>query len=249
VGLHAGQAPARRAPPPVSDFIAVIPARGGSKRIQRKNLVSFEGRPLLAWTIDAALQSACFARVIVSTDDLEIAAAARDAGAEVPFLRSRHTDDHAPVSSVVLDAVHCLGLGDSRALRVAQLSAACPLRSSDDIRAAISAFDSHDAPFQLSSYRLTAGDPYWAFSLDATGRPAPLFPAYCRARSQDLPAAFMPSGATWLAHFTSLRQAATFYGPGHTFLEMPWHRAIDIDTVRDLALARVLCRMAETMEP
>ena len=89
----------------IGDQIAVIPARGGSKRIPRKNIIGFFGKPLIAWTIDAARESGLFDRVLVSTDDAEIAAIARDWGAEVPFLRDRHADDVAPVARATLRAL------------------------------------------------------------------------------------------------------------------------------------------------
>ncbi|MEI6791472.1 MAG: acylneuraminate cytidylyltransferase family protein, partial [Myxococcaceae bacterium] len=80
--------------------LAVIPARGGSKRIKRKNVVEFHGKPLIAWTIDAALKSFLFDDVIVSTEDAEISEISRKNGASVPFLRENHSDDISPISLV-----------------------------------------------------------------------------------------------------------------------------------------------------
>lgn len=87
--------------------IAIIPARGGSKRIPRKNIKLFCGKPIIAYSIEAALKSACFDRVIVSTDDEEIAMIAREYGAEVPFFRSKElSDDYTSVTDVVIDVIH-----------------------------------------------------------------------------------------------------------------------------------------------
>ena len=85
--------------------IAIIPARGGSKRIPLKNIIPFQGRPMISWSISAALDTGLFDRVLVSTEDEEIAAIGRSAGAEVPFLRRGHFDDHTPVSLATLTAL------------------------------------------------------------------------------------------------------------------------------------------------
>lgn len=229
--------------------IAVIPARGGSRRIPGKNIVDFCGRPLIAWTIEAALESGCFADVLVSTDSDEIAALARDAGAVVPFLRQGNSDDQAPSSLATIEAIgqYAAWKGAEPAI-VAQLLPTCPLRTAAHIRAALADFtaglaggagDSR-APFLLSCTDFGPLNPWWAATLDAAGRPTPLFPAAMTQRSQDLAAAYAPSGAIWLASVSDLRAAGTFYGPGHRYWPMDWRAGIDIDTVEDLALARAL---------
>jgi len=86
--------------------IALIPARGGSKRIPRKNIKNFLNKPIIGWSIELALKSGCFDKVIVSTDDKEIAEIAKHYGAEVPFMRSEElSDDHTVLSSVISDAL------------------------------------------------------------------------------------------------------------------------------------------------
>lgn len=226
----------------VNELVAVIPARGGSQRIPRKNIIDFEGRPMIAWTIAAARASRCFARVLVSTDDPEIARVAEDHGAEVPFLRIRHADHHSPVSQATIETLMGVGAEAEMPSHVAQLFAVCPLRTADDIREATAAFRSAHAPLQLSCYRWPWGHPFWSFTRDERGAPHPLFPDQRLARSQDLPMAFLPTGAIWIADTAALLQAGTFYGPGHVFHELPWQRAIDIDTVADLELARLIHR-------
>lgn len=118
--------------------LAVIPARGGSKRIPRKNLVDFYGKPLVAWSIEAALSSGLFERVFVSTDDPEIAAVAAHHGGEVPFLRDRHCDDDSTVSDVTIHTLLQLEtkLQETYA-SVVTLQATCPLRDASDIRNAV----------------------------------------------------------------------------------------------------------------
>ena len=217
--------------------LASIPARGGSKRIPKKNIHPFRGRPLLAWTVEAALDAGCFSRVVVSTDDDEIAEVARGWGAEVPFLRRQAADDHAPASAATLTAIdQCEEHWGETWDTVAQLFAVCPLRTAGHIRDAMAAFRSSDAAFLLSSYRFHWTNPWWACTLDEGGVPTRLFPdAY--VRSQDLPTLYSPSGAIWVAGIPALRESGTFYGPGHIYWPMDWKTAVDIDTVEDLEIA------------
>ena len=111
------------------NVIAVIPARGGSKRIPRKNLVEFAGKPLIAWTVEAAQGVDLFDRILVSTDDPEVAAVVGDMGLETPFLRQAHADDHAPVSLATISALAQVRevLGEEYRI-VVQLMPNCPLR-------------------------------------------------------------------------------------------------------------------------
>jgi N-acylneuraminate cytidylyltransferase len=125
----------------VTRRIAIIPARGGSKRLPRKNILDFFGKPLLAWSIEAGLMSGLFDRVLVSTEDTEIAKIACKYGADVPFLRQRHTDDDATISDVTIHALQQVrsNLGETFDV-VVTLQATCPLRDAADIKNAIAAF-------------------------------------------------------------------------------------------------------------
>lgn len=226
--------------------IAIIPARGGSKRLPRKNILEFGGRPLLHWTIEAAQESEGFDRVIVSTEDEEIARIAVAGGAEVPFLRESHHDDFTPISAVtiaVLDQIR-RQLGEEFAT-VVQLMANCPLRKADDIRSAIAAFDAANCDFQISCTRCGWLNPWWAFERDAEGHGKWLHPDALQSRSQDLPPLFAPTGAIWIARVAALEKSGSFYGPGHRFEPMPWERAIDIDDAEDLRLARALLQIRD----
>ncbi len=223
--------------------VAVIPARGGSKRLPRKNIMDFGGRPMLAWTIEAARAAAAFDRIIVSTEDEEIARIAVAAGAEVPFLREGFHDDVTPISEVTITVIGQLRarLGEDYDT-VVQLMANCPLRNGDDIRVALAAFDAAGRDFQISCARFGWLNPWWAFKRDADGRGEWLNPDAIRSRSQDLPPLYGPSGAIWIARVAALEQAGTFYGPARRFEPMPWERAVDIDDAEDLRLARALLK-------
>lgn len=222
----------------MSRRIAIILARGGSKRLPRKNVLPLGGRPMLAWSVSAALDAGCFDRVLVSTDDAGIAAVAREAGAEVPFLRDAAADDQAPSSEATLVALRqAEAHWDERYDTVAQLMANCPLRNARDIRDAMTAFDSGAAPAQISAFRFGWMNPWWAARLQADGQPDWLFPEARSARSQDLPPLYCPSGALWLARRAALMAAGTFYAPGHVLFPMSWMSAMDIDDEDDLRMA------------
>jgi CMP-N-acetylneuraminic acid synthetase len=223
------------------EMIAVIPARGGSKRIPRKNLVEFGGRPLISWTIEAAVESDLFERVLVSTDDAEIAALAEEYGLDVPFLRDRGADDFTPVSEATIAALNQVRahIGETYQT-VVQLLPSCPLRESRHIIEAVNNFRQHQATFQISCSEFGWTNPWWAVTLDDNQVPQPLFPEQRQARSQDLPRLYCPTGAIWIAQVEPLYRAGTFYGPGHIYFPIEWSAGIDIDNPGDLELARAL---------
>lgn len=223
----------------VMKHIAIILARGGSKRLPRKNILDFHGKPMLAWTIEAALQSGQYDHVLVSTDDPEIAEIARSFGAQVPFLRDSATDDIAPSSEATLAALrqaeqHWGEQFDA----VSQLMANCPLRDADDITAAVQNFIERDAESQICSFRFGWMNPWWAAKLDEQCRPDYLFPEDRIARSQDLPPLYCPSGAIWVARGPVFKSAKTFYSPNHIFHPLSWMSAMDIDNAEDLEMAK-----------
>lgn len=222
----------------MSRRIAIILARGGSKRLPHKNVLPLGGRPMLAWSVGAAIDAACFDRVLVSTDDAEIAAAASEAGAEVPFLRNVAADDQAPSSAATRVALlQSEAHWGERYDTVAQLMANCPLRSARDIRDAMRAFETGTAPAQISAFRFGWMNPWWAARLRADGQPDWLFPEAHSARSQDLSPLYCPSGALWLARRDAFLAGGSFYLPGHTLHPMDWMSAMDIDDEADLAMA------------
>ena len=219
--------------------IAIILARGGSKRLPRKNILDFHGKPLLAWTVEAAIHSGQFDRVLVSTDDPEIAKVAIDYGGEAPFLRTSAADDITPSSEATIVA---LGQAEQHWGEkfdvVSQLMANCPLRDASDISAAVRNFMDSGAPAQVSCFRFGWMNPWWAFKLNAAGGYDRMFPEAWTSRSQDLPHLYCPSGALWIARADALRAARTFYMPSHTFHELTWMSAMDIDDADDLKMAK-----------
>lgn len=225
--------------------LAVIPARGGSKRVPGKNIRPLLGLPAIAYSIRAALESGCFARVVVSTDSEAIAEIARAHGAEVPFLREAAlADDHTPVSAVTVDALERLDPCANTFAAVAQLMPNCPLRTAADVRESYAQFVRTGAPSQLSVTRFGWQNPWWAMERSDALVLRPVFEAQVTQRSQDLPELFCPTGALWWAASDTLRRERTFHVATRTGWEIPWQRAVDIDTEDDWRMAEVLLRLA-----
>ena len=210
-----------------------------------KNIRPLAGKPLIAYTIEAALKSEVFHCVMVSTDSEEIAVVARDHGAEVPFLRSPEiSDDVTPVSAVTADALERLDPDGSRYSVVAQLMANCPLRTAEDIAGSYRQFCQTGADTQLSVVRYGWQNPWWAMRRDAGSfKLDPLFPREMTARSQDLPELYCPTGAIWWGKTSVIREHRTFHIPARTGWEIDWQHGIDIDTPEDLEFAEIVVAM------
>ena len=224
-------------------ILAVIPARGGSKRIPYKNMRELCGKSIIGYTIEAAVNSGVFDKVVVSTDDEKIAEVADSFGAEIPFVRGLTlSDDFTPVSLATLDAVTRLDPTGEKYDSVAQLMANCPLRSSADIHASYAQFIDSDADSQLSVSRYSWLNPWWAMSMDDNHILNPLFAEALSARSQDLKEVFCPTGAIWWIKSRVLRAEKTFHIQGRSGWEIDWKNGFDIDTEEDWELAEVLMK-------
>lgn len=220
--------------------IAIVPARGGSKRIPSKNILEFSGKPMIVWALEAAKKSDLFDRIIVSTDDDSIKEVAESFGYEVPFLRQEFADDHSPVSLATISSIFQAEEYFKEEYQfVTQLLPTCPLRTSDHIFDAFSAFELANANFQLSCFAFGWMNPWWAFMLNKDNSPSYLFEQTVKAgiRSQDLPNLYAVSGSIWMAKVPELKKAGTFYGPNHIMFPIDWKAAVDIDDKEDLEFA------------
>jgi N-acylneuraminate cytidylyltransferase len=230
----------------MKNIVAIIPARGGSKRLKNKNILPIGGKPMIAHTIQAALQSRLFDEVLVSTDSPMIAAVAQKLGASVPFLReARYADDHTPVSEATLSSLIQLeGHSNRKFETVVQLMPNCPCRTAADIRNAYAQFRATKAKFQISVFPFGWMNPWWAMMVDAKGqRSKPLFPAALKKRSQDLEKLYCPTGAVWIADAKALVAEHTFYGHGYRVFAMDWQAALDIDDIHDFRMAEAVFKM------
>lgn len=219
------------------DAIAIIPARGGSKRLPRKNVVDFLGRPIIAYTIDAAIRSGCFARIVASTEDDEIAATARDIGAAVDRRSPALATDTSTVVEVCLDFLDREAKAGRSWPVMACLYATAPMRTAHDIRATVSLLEPGACDFAMA---VTSYDfaPHEALKFAADGRLTPMFPHLVETRASDLPALRVDNGSTYAVNVAAFRRLRTFYGPNLCGHDMPRMRSFDIDTQDDLDQAR-----------
>lgn len=209
--------------------LAVIPARGGSKGVPGKNIRKVGGKPLIAWTIEAAHAAKRVDRTILSSDDATIIREARAFGCEVPFVReARLADDKTPTMEVVLDALErCPGYA-----WVVLLQPTSPLRTGSDIDEAIQACIERKAP-SCVSVTLARESPYWMYNLGPDGRLNPLLAQRMPTRRQELPAVYALNGAIYVARSDWLRRERKFVGEETVAYEMPAERSLDIDTESD----------------
>jgi N-acylneuraminate cytidylyltransferase len=221
-------------------MIAIIPARGGSKRIPHKNIFELFGKPMIAHTIEAALQTGIFENVIVSTDCDAIAEVARKFGAKVPFMRTKYADDHSSVSDVIIHAVtQAEEYYKTKYNVVTSLMPNCPLRNADDIKSAIQNFDNNKYLSQISCFKFGFMNPWWAFKKNQDDSAEWIF-ENTKKRSQDLPELFCPTGAIWIAQTEHLKKHKSFYSPEVKFFEMNWKNAVDIDNYEDVEIAATI---------
>lgn len=220
--------------------IAIIPARGGSKRIPRKNIRPFCGQPMIQYAIDAARASGCFEHVFVSTDDAEIAEVARSCGAEVPFLRNPMlADDHTGTGAVVIDSIRQLQALGVAADTYCCIYATVPLIRASDLRDAHQRLLSSEADFAFSAAAF--GFPIQrALQVQESGCVTPFWPENMTKRSQDLTPAYQDAGQFyWGRREAWLTGKSVFGGTGLAQI-LPRYRVVDIDTEEDWRLAELL---------
>ena len=225
--------------------LALIPARGGSKRIPRKNIRPFRGRPMIAWSIEAARAAGCFDHIFVSTDDQEIAAVARSHGAEVPFLRPAHlADDQATTQAVVLHALQWCEQQGLAPHAVCCLYATAPFVQPADLVAAGLLLEA--AP--IGSFVFTATSfPFpiqRAIHIDVVGRSAMFQPEHFNTRSQDLEEAFHDAGQFYWARPQAWATSLNLFDDGRPLILPRW-RVQDIDNQEDWTRAEFLHQLLE----
>jgi pseudaminic acid cytidylyltransferase len=225
--------------------LAVIPARGGSKRIPRKNILPFAGKPMIAYAITAARDSGLFDHIVVSTDDPEIAAIAAESGAEVPFTRpAALADDHTPTVPVVAHAITaCEALG-WHAEHICCIYPGVPFLAVADLTEALSLLQQHQADYCFPVTEFPAAIQR-ALQRGGDGRLVPFQPEFELVRTQDLEAAYHDAGqfywGTRRAWLTNPRIHSSAIG-----LAIPNWRVIDIDTPDDWQRAELIHQALRT---
>lgn len=218
-------------------ILAIITARGGSKGLPKKNIRKLGDKPLIAWTIEAALASSCIDRLILSSDDETIIRIAKDWGCEAPFIRENHLAmDETSTPDVVLDAMlRCPGYD-----WVVVLQPTSPLRTTADIDDCLYESISQGASVGVSVSE-SFSSPYWMFNRDDLGQLQPLLPIdKVYTRRQDLPKVYQLNGAVYVAECCWLLEHATFITPNTYAYVMPKQRSIDIDDLLDFNQAEYL---------
>jgi pseudaminic acid cytidylyltransferase len=221
-------------------IVAVIPARGGSKRIPRKNIRLFAGKPIIAYSISAARECRLFDRVLVSTDDAEIAAVARDCGAETPFVRPPElADGYTGTNAVTAHALAWLAERGQAAELACCIYATAPFVRPDDLRRGYEALVRTGKSFAFS---VTT----YAFPIQRAMRiilgdgVAPFFPQWVDCRSQDLEEAHHDAGQFYWGRAEAFRSGLPMFAAHSVAIVLPRYRVQDIDTPEDWKRAELV---------
>lgn len=214
--------------------LAIIPARGGSKRIPKKNIKDFFGKPIIAYSIEAALKSGLFEEVMVSTDDDEIAEVALKYGAKVPFLRSDQTaDDHATLADVVFEVIEKYEF-EYRYVpnTVSIILSTAPFIQGDMLKSAFKIFQNSKVDSLLSVSEFPSSV-YRSFHLNTHEKIEFNFPEYLSIRSQDLPKAYFDAGQFYFIRLNSFKQYKKLSGGINYLFKLSKTMVQDIDSMED----------------
>ena len=222
--------------------VAVIPARGGSKRIPRKNIREFCGKPMIAWSIEAAKASGCFDRIVVTTDDPEIAEVAKAWGAEVPFMRPAElSDDYAGTLPVIRHAVGWLQQHSDPIDYACCIYATAPFVSPEDLQLGWEIIQQEGASFAftVTSYAFPIQR---AIRITERGRVAMFSSVYFNTRSQDREEAWHDAGQFYWGTAEAWLEERPVFSEGAVPVKLPRHRVQDIDTPDDWTRAEWMYR-------
>ena len=226
--------------------IAVIPARGGSKRIPRKNIKEFCGKPIIAWSIETALSSQCFDQVIVSTDDEEIASIAEQYGAVIPFMRPLSlADDHTPTVSVMRHALDWFLQQGVELDHSCCVYATAPFLRSHDILAGLREIKKYECKYVFSmtkfSYPIQR-----ALKINGSGYVEMLQPEHATSRSQDIDDAYHDAGQFYWGRTQAWTDGESILSENSRAIILPSQRVHDIDTFDDWSRAEYMFRALVT---
>ncbi|WP_445397088.1 pseudaminic acid cytidylyltransferase [Zobellella sp. An-6] len=220
--------------------LCIIPARGGSKRIPRKNIKEFCGKPMIAWSIEAAHKSQCFDRIIVSTDDDEIAETAKQYGAEVPFMRPHFlANDYTGTTPVIRHAIESINTQNSPVSLACCLYATAPFVSPDDLRKGLQILRNTEADyaFSVTSYPFPIQR---AIRINDVGLIEMIQPENFNTRSQDLEEAYHDAGQFYWGTAKAWLHEKIIFSTSSVPILLPRHRVQDIDTTEDWRCAELM---------
>jgi pseudaminic acid cytidylyltransferase len=220
--------------------VCIIPARGGSKRIPRKNIKLFHGKPMIAWSIETAIKSGCFDRIICSTDDEEIAAVARKYGAYTPFLRPKElSNDYVGTTSVIAHAIDYLQKKSIMPDLVCCVYATAPFMLPNDIKKSLELIkrEESDYCFSVTSYPF----PIQRSIRITKERRCDIFqPEMFNKRSQDLEDAYHDAGQFYWGRPFAWSERKVIFSKDSTPYILPRYRVQDIDTLEDWSMAELM---------
>ena len=224
--------------------VAIIPARGGSKRIPHKNIKDFLGKPIIAYSIEAALKSGLFDEVMVSTDDAEIASVARSCGASVPFMRSAQTaNDYATTADVIREVLDCYRKSGKSFDVLCCLYSTAPFVTQDNLKEAFSKLGEFDSVFTVVQYSYPVQR-----SLNVRdGKVGMNFPQFKDSRSQDLEATYHDAGQFYFAKTETFLKENTLWGSNTGALILPELQVQDLDTETDWKLAEIKYKLLHNL--
>ena len=227
--------------------IAIIPARGGSKRLPRKNILPLAGKPLLVWSIEAALHSSLFDRVCVSTEDLEIACIAKHAGADVLDRPIDLASDQASVSETCLHHLQELYLQGYQYDFLYCLYPTAPLRNSSDLQEIARIFKIREDAESVIAACEYLHYPFQALALQQHSKVKPFWPHFARKSSSDFPELVAGNGSTYAISVKSFLKYRDFYTPDGMYVHlMEKIRSIDVDTSEDFALLEACIQLVHS---
>jgi pseudaminic acid cytidylyltransferase len=223
-------------------IVAIIPARGGSKRVPRKNIRHFAGKPIIAYSIRAALESKLFDRVVVSTDDPEVAETARAWGAEAPFVRPKElADDHTGTDAVVKHAILALTEQGNTISYACCIYSTAPFLQVSYLREGYNKLlaSGQDFAFSITTFDFPI---QWALRITAEGAVEAVNPTHTFARSQDLEKLFHDAGQFYWGRAQAYLDNIATHSPASVPIILPRHLVQDIDTLEDWHRAELMYR-------
>ena len=221
--------------------VALIPARGGSKRLPRKNILPFLGKPIIAWTIEEARKSALFDTVVVSTDDQEIKKVALTYGAEVALRDEHLATDQASVTNVCLDYLENQLANGIEWKQMVVLYATAPLRTSEDIQNTLRLLENKICDFALAATEY-ALPPHQALKLTSEYNVTPMWPDIVSKKTSEIGQLVVDNGSTYAVNVPAFIKQKTFFGSSLRVNLMPRERSQDIDEDIDFKIAEFFAK-------
>ena len=217
-------------------MIAVIPARGGSKRLKKKNILPFNGKPMILYSVEAALECGLFERVVVSTEDEQIMSCVEGSGCQILKRKKALATDTVRVVDVLKDLLGAFADSDMIYDYVCCLYATSPLRTAKDITASFELMKSRDADFcqSVTDYEMS---PFFAFNMDTSGFIQRRWPDIALMAPDKRPTVVVDNGSIYWAKVSAFLKNGELQGENTVGYKMPQSRSVDIDTLNDFKLA------------